>query len=823
MERLPEPTPPPNVKRKTVFLVVLGTVALVGVGSAVYDLKRGIKQAASLYSVGVAGLSVEGDLQAFTQQSRRTLIYALTTSDPNEQIPFVVQARSADKRVIQLHGAFSQIDLDARTRAVLGQVERDWRQYQGVRDEIVSLILVGQPAAAMKLEQKEGAADFEACSRSLQSLKEHLDIQAQLQLARIKQTYYRSALEIGILVLLALLFMAVLLKLTELRQKNFHLREAGQERGKNLILQLVSEDKPLPEVLAAVQTLVERRYHGSICAVRLVAGDLLTFGSATRLPPAYEIAAAQTPIHPPSCTCALAVAGQTFAFTPRMDTAPVWSGSAAELLGSGINACLSVPISSANHQVLGTVALFLRDQGNMTGDQVTFLESAARLAAVGIEKRLATDQLAFQAKNDALTGLPNRVRLLEVLADRTAPPGQRDWAVIWVDLDRFKPINDGLGHQVGDMVLQAVARRLQNCVSESDTVARIGGDEFVLVVDAADLDAARAAAARVVRALSEQITVSSYKLAITASVGVGRYPEHGDTPEELLRNADLAMYQAKRNGKNSFQIFDPDLAEEAADRLKIDRLLTSALDKEEMWLVYHPQITRSGEIAGAEALLRWENPVLGAVSPMRFIPIAEENGSIRPIGAWVLRSACVQAALWQAEGHPIRMSVNVSPAQFMLADFAETVAGVLEETGLAPELLELEITETCVMRDLEQCVKQMRHLRQIGVRIAIDDFGTGNSSLSYLSSLPVDTLKIDRSFVEAANEGGIPVIKAIITLAHSMGLITVAEGVQNEQQNRALRAERCDLIQGYYFYHPMSAEALSAQLRQRRQLAAIAS
>jgi diguanylate cyclase (GGDEF)-like protein len=812
MERLPEPTLPANATRKTALFLVLGAVALAGTALAVRDLRRGMNQATSLYSVGVAGLSVEGDLQAFTQQSRRTLIYALTTSDPNEQLPFITQARVADRRVIELHRAFARIDLDGQTREALGEVEDKWRQYQAVRDEIVSLILEGRPREALYLEQKDGAAHFEACARSLQSLKEHLDVYAQLQLLRVQRTYYRSAMEIGMLVLMALLFAVVLLKLTELHREKTRLGELC-DRERNLVLQFVSENRPLPEVLAAVQSLAERKYPGSVCAVRLVSGDSLIFGGGNRLPVAYAISAARSPIHPPSCTCALAVTRQTIAFTPRIDTDPVWSGNAADLLNSGIRSCLSVPISSASGEVIGTIALFVPEQEKTTGDQLTFLNRTARLAAVGIEQRLATDQLVFQARNDALTGLPNRVRLVEILTDRIARPGHCNWAVVWVNLDRFKPINDALGHDVGDMLLQAVSTRLQHCISESDTAAHIGGDEFVLVLDAAGPDAAGAVAAGVVAALGEPFNLSSHKLSATASVGVAGFPEHGATADELLRNADLAMYQAKRNGKNSFRFFDPDLAEGAADLLEIDYLLRSALDKEEMWLVYQPQVAESGEIAGVEALLRWENPVLGIVPPTQFIPIAEENGSINTIGGWVLRSACAQAAAWHAEGYSLRMSVNVSACQFARADFAETVAEALAKSGLAPGFLELEITETCIMGDLEQGVKQMRRLRKMGVRIAIDDFGTGNSSLSYLSSLPADTLKIDRSFVKGIDEGGMPIIHAIMTLARSMEIAIVAEGVEYEHQNRALRAERCDLIQGYYFFKPMTAVALLLQLR----------
>ena len=657
---------------------------------------------------------------------------------------------------------------------------------------------------------------------SLQSLKEHLDIYAQHQLIRVQGTYYRSAVEIGLLVLMALLFVIVLFKLGELRHRNSELGEAELcERERNLVLQLVSENKPLTEVLAAVQALIERQYPGSICIIRLVSGENLTIESATRLPAAYALSAAVLPLNPPSCTCALAVAEQALVFTPRIDKDKVWNGNLAALRSMGLRSCSSIPISSANHEVLGTVALLTPEQDEVSREQATFLERAARLAAVGIEQRMAADQLAFQARHDPLTGLPNRKRLMELLTDRIARSRRTNWAVVWIDLDRFKPINDALGHQMGDMLLQAVAGRLQNCIARTDTAARIGGDEFVLLLDSADLNSATAIASRVVAVLSEAFVISEHKLVITASVGVARFPEHGATADELLRNADMAMYQAKRGGKNSFCVFDPNLAEGVSGQLEMDNLLRSALDNDEMFLLFQPQVTSSGKIAGVEALLRWNNPVIGMVSPAQFIPLAEENRSIDEIGVWVLRSACIQAALWREQGHSIKMSVNVSAVQFANTDFVDTVAQVIEDTGMLPRLLELEITETSVMRDMEHCITQMQRLRDMGVRIAIDDFGTGNSSLSYLCSLPVDTLKIDRSFVQGIGEGGMPVIRAIMDLGRNMGLTLVAEGVEHEHQNRALRAEGCDLIQGFYFFKPMSAEALLCQLQQ--PMAALAS
>ena len=796
---------------------------LVTGGMSVVRMRALNETVQSLALGSLRGTNAVGRLAGISKDIRGSIRGRITaTSDADKA--------KAEKDLVELEllatkeqHAYEATVSDKRDRDLFNAVPDALRRLLATAPSILKLSRDGKPDQAMKSFHAETMPAYLRAQSAIEKLAKFKELDGEHKAAEAESSV-TDALRwtVGMLGVVVVVFLVVVYKLADLHQKNIDLGESEMcERERNLVLQLVSEDKPLSEVLAAIQTVVERQYPRSICAIRLVAGDRFTFGAPTRLPKSYVLAADRFAIHPPSSTCGLAVAGNETVFTPRIEKDPVFRANAADLLIAGLHSCLSVPISSGYQEVLGTIALFGPHQQTVDDDQRTFLERIACLAAVAIEKRFAKDQLAFQAKHDALTGLPNRVRLMEVLTDRISRSRQRDWAVVWVDLDRFKPINDALGHQVGDMLLQAVARRLRNSISEKDTVARIGGDEFVLVLDSADPDAARTVAARVVHTLGTPFLISDHRLVVTASVGVGQFPEEGATADEVLRRADLAMYQAKNTGKNSFCVFDPNLAEGAFSKLEIDHLVRSAVDRDEMWLVYQPQISSSGEIAGVEALLRWENPVLGVVSPMQFIPLAEENGSINAIGAWVLRSACSQAALWHAEGHFIRMSVNVSAHQFARTDFVAQVADTLAETGLSAAFLELEITETGVMRDMEHCVEQMRRIRELGVRIAIDDFGTGNSSLSYLKRFPIDTLKIDQSFVKDINDGGMPVVKAIMTLASSMGLATVAEGVEYEHQSRVLKSEGCELIQGYYYFPPMSAEALLYQLRQ--PLIAIAS
>ncbi|CAM2140821.1 diguanylate cyclase [Pararobbsia alpina] len=420
------------------------------------------------------------------------------------------------------------------------------------------------------------------------------------------------------------------------------------------------------------------------------------------------------------------------------------------------------------------------------------------------------EQLEYQANYDALTHLPNRNLLRDRLSQalNRAQRGSGRVAVVFLDLDGFKNVNDSLGHSVGDKLLTVIAGRLAGCVRASDTVARHGGDEFVVVLtDPEDERALNTWAERVRHAINEAVWVDGHEFYVGCSLGASMFPQDGDDAETLLKKADLAMYRAKDLGRNRFQFYQPEMNESVGTRLNLERRLRRALRDQEFVLHYQPQIDiATSRIVGLEALVRWQDPDAGLIMPSEFIPVAEESGLIEAIGEWVLREACRQNKAWQDEGlPPARVSVNLSARQFHRTDIRQVVMSVLEETGLAPEYLEIELTESVIMTNAEEAAAMLNSLHDLGINLAIDDFGTGYSSLSYLKRFPVDRLKIDRSFVSdiGVSNDDETIITAIITLAHSLNLQVIAEGVETASQLRFLLARGCNEIQGYLFSEPV--------------------
>lgn len=425
--------------------------------------------------------------------------------------------------------------------------------------------------------------------------------------------------------------------------------------------------------------------------------------------------------------------------------------------------------------------------------------------------------IEYQAYHDALTGLPNRTFFFDRLAERIAHAQQHQQmlAVLFLDLDRFKFINDTLGHSMGDFLLQKVAERLRRCVRETDMISRFGGDEFVLLLsDLSSREDAVQVAETIFEALTQPFVLNGQEYSISTSMGISLYPADGKDGETLIRNADTAMYRAKEQ-RNHYQFFMPSLSLLSSERLKLGNDLRKALKREELLLQYQPKVDlTTGELIGVEALVRWRHPELGIISPLKFIPIAEETGLILPLGEWVLNTACRQIKTWQEEGlPPVRVAVNLSMAQFQQKDLAERIAGILKESGLPPHLLELELTESMVMQNPETTSQLLQELKEIGIQISLDDFGTGYSSLSYLKRLPIDAIKMDRSFVQnLPNEEDTSLVRAIINLAHSLNMKVTAEGVETEEQIRILSSCQCDEIQGYYFSPPVSAEEIKELL-----------
>ena len=435
------------------------------------------------------------------------------------------------------------------------------------------------------------------------------------------------------------------------------------------------------------------------------------------------------------------------------------------------------------------------------------------------DRKTAEERSNFLAYYDSLTGLPHRALLQERLDQALACARQKNErvAVLFLDLDRFKVFNDSLGHEFGDQLLKRVAERLKSCARAQDTVARIGGDEFIVALNPVkDMAAAGSAAKRIMKTLVRDFTIQGRSVNIGCSLGVSLFPEHGADWETLIKNADAAMYCAKEGGRNNFRFFTQEMHIQAMERSTIESNLRRALENQEFFLVYQPQMEiETGRITGVEALIRWQHPELGLVTPDKFIPIAENSGLILPIGEWVLRTACAQARQWQKQKlleEP--MAVNVSAVQFRQDGFVDLIRNVLQETGLPPQQLELELTEGQLLQDAELTFSVLQELKQMGLKLAIDDFGTGYSSLSYLRQFPVSKLKIDRSFVRDLEENpdDAVITVAIINMAKSLKLRVIAEGVESEAQLSFLRDRGCHEIQGYYFSRPITAAEVSAML-----------
>jgi len=434
-------------------------------------------------------------------------------------------------------------------------------------------------------------------------------------------------------------------------------------------------------------------------------------------------------------------------------------------------------------------------------------------------RKEAEQKLIKQASYDTLTDLPNRSLAFDRLnlAVKQAQRSRRCVGVLFIDVDRFKSVNDTLGHTVGDQLIIEVGNRIKSCVREGDTVARLSGDEFLVIISSIrKVVDSEIVADKILQALNKPFTLEGQEFFLSASIGVTGYPNDGEEPQVLLRNADAAMYKAKENGRNNFQFYTPEINAQAQLRVKTETLLRRALTKDELFLTYQPQIdVRTHRLVGAEALIRWQSPELGLVRPDQFISLAEDTGLIVPIGEWVIHTACRQAKQWQEIcGMPLRVSVNISQRQFRGSKLVNIVSSALDQTGLLPDALELEITESLLVDDDPIVLKAIKGLKDLGITLALDDFGTGYSSLSYLKRLPFDVLKIDRSFVRdiTTDPDDATLCEAIMAIAASLDLVVVVEGVESKEQLEFLKFLGIHLAQGYYFSKPLNAEDFSTYI-----------
>jgi diguanylate cyclase (GGDEF)-like protein/PAS domain S-box-containing protein len=627
------------------------------------------------------------------------------------------------------------------------------------------------------------------------------------------------------------------------------------EQDRNDVLELVARNAPLEVILERLMGLIATQQPEAVCSVSLLEGDHLRLRAAqTSLTRALRSALRHLPLGPDGGPVGLAASVAEAVMMPDLnvlettdlDGLPLlpihWEAGRQIALERGLLACWAFPILGAEGQVLGVIASHRSKTGRPDFLQGSLYHTVTSLAAIALEHRSMNERIRVQARIDALTGLPNRLALEDRLTQAILEAGQRgsELALLWVDLDGFKTVNDTLGHAVGDGLLQAITDRMLISIGSGDTLARIGGDEFALVHSLAKgpEDAARLAE-RLLESFRAPIQIQGRELFVTGSIGIALYPQDGLDTLSLQRHADLAMYRAKAAGKNTFELFTPALTAVALERLELEHALRRALENAQLIgpqhdpnqndlnqndptqtlgleLHYQPQVDLKGQVVAVEALLRWNHPQLGAIPPVRFIPVAEDCGLIVALGEWVLSSACHQVMRWREQGLTcVPVAVNVSPIQFSRSDFVQTVQRVLQTSGLEASFLELELTEGIVMQDLEATSQKLFALRKMGVSVSIDDFGTGYSSLKYLQRLPIDCLKIDRSFVlEIDHEfGSQSLVRTIILLARELGLKVVAEGVETSAQFDVVCALECDRVQGYLFARPVSALNLEPFLR----------
>ncbi|KOF16727.1 histidine kinase [Ensifer adhaerens] len=594
--------------------------------------------------------------------------------------------------------------------------------------------------------------------------------------------------------------------------------------GQAHLLEMIANGRPLEEFFRELILLIEAlvpRIRGSILLLSADGGRLL-HGAAPNLDETYCGMIHGVEIGPKAGSCGTAAWRGEQVIVADIFTDPLWEDYREIVQLYEFRACWSTPIHSRERKVLGTFALYSEAVCVPDESQKELIAMAAHLAGIAIERKQAEDRISFMAHHDALTGLPNRALFEEQVAEALeALRGTGHWAVLaFLDLDNFKLVNDTLGHAAGDELLKMTATRMRASVRKSDIVVRVGGDEFILLLNGlpCERDVVLARLEDIRAAIAAPMQINGHSLQISCSMGVACFPNQGKTVGELLANADMAMYRAKELGRNNLQVFTEEMAGKAHEKLLKQAELREAISREEFLLHFQPQMNlETGRVFAAEALLRWHHPERGMVSPADFIPLAEETGLIVPIGDWVLRAACRQCKAWHDAGLPLLIvSVNVSARQFRERNWAAHVAAVLAEVGLDPRYLELELTESLIMQDVPGALATMHELEAIGVHLAIDDFGTGYSSLSALKRFPVRRLKIDRSFVEdiPANVDDKAITAAIISLAQNLGLRVIAEGVETQAQVEFLRHSGCDEIQGYFFSRPLASADFAALLRQ---------
>ncbi|MCA0318806.1 MAG: EAL domain-containing protein [Proteobacteria bacterium] len=589
------------------------------------------------------------------------------------------------------------------------------------------------------------------------------------------------------------------------------------------VLEAVAKDQTLPEIATLICQQVEAIAPGVMCSVLRVDREGIIHPLASpSLPEHYSQALEGLPIGPETGSCGTAAWRGEPVVVEDIATDPLWAPYKELALPLGLAACWSTPIKLKDGRVAGTFAFYFREKRGPSVWHERLVEACVHLCALAIERHEEKAHIAQLAYFDTLTGLPNRTRLGGEIDDCIARAANenRRMAVLFLDVDNFKDVNDTLGHSAGDALLVEIARRLQKQLRAGDIVSRLGGDEFVVILNDCEAAHASAVADRILAALAQPIEIDAMALPVSASIGISLFPEDGRDREALLKHADTAMYEAKNAGRGTHRFFSPEMNRIAQERLLMGAALSESLALGLLELHYQPQIgADSDAIHGVEALARWRHPAFGDVSPARFIAVAEECGLIEAIGEWALREACRQMADWRRRGLEIpTVSVNLSPLHFRNRRLPELIVEATSGVGLPASALTVEITEGIMMDDCPSTAATIEQVACLGVRLSLDDFGTGYSSLASISTLPIEEIKLDRSFMRdlGTDKNARAVASAVVRIGRSLGLTVVAEGVETEAQRRFLQGLRCHVLQGYLFAPAMRAEALESWLAGRR-------
>ncbi|MGR9086443.1 MAG: EAL domain-containing protein [Gammaproteobacteria bacterium] len=607
-------------------------------------------------------------------------------------------------------------------------------------------------------------------------------------------------------------------------EANERKRIIRQHENQNTILRAVAGQKPLSEILELIVRSVERDSPGSLCSILLLdsSGKHLCHGAAAGLPGVYIAALDGFEIGEGRGSCGHAAATGQLTIVENVFEHPYWRDYTELATIANIVSCWSSPIVSSSGRILGTFAIYTHHAAAPAPSEIHRIEELSQIVSIAIDHKNYEERVTQLAFYDPLTDLPNRRLLLEEL-EKEFVKAQRHrdfYALLYLDLDNFKTLNDSLGHGIGDELIRQVAKRLKSCIREEDTVARLGGDEFVVLMCSASplvdtaYNHALNLAERIQRAIGHPYMLQEHEHHVTSSIGISLFPKGQISATEILKQADTAMYSAKTGGRNTIAFYHEEMQKKADRRLEIEKDIRIALTERQFILYYQPQFDLDGRLIGSEALLRWNHPEKGAVSTQEFIAVAEETGLILPLSEWVLQEACRQFGRWPALPH---LSLNISPRHFRQPNFVDRFKKIMAGCGAPGHQLILELTESCLIENTEDTIAKMKILQELNIGFAIDDFGTGYSSLSYLKSLPLDQLKIDQSFVRdiCVDPNDAVIVETIILMANSLGLEVIAEGVEHERQFQFLKARGCDYFQGYYFGRPMPAEQFEALLRSR--------